>query len=172
MEVTAQSMLRLLAALQRTNRGNHKWKKDNELPERYTQYSILHPNLNPHLMTDSHRRPAIVPRDLVPAKLLLTISVSDVRVNIVVVENPTFDWIVVNTLPARCVDVVVRRQDNISAAREARRTSSVDLQTMFSTFPTTPDMLTVRLTNPPVAEDDLQTLILYSAPGAGRLVSR
>jgi hypothetical protein len=62
--------------------------------------------------TDLHRRPSIVPRDLVPAELLLTISVPDVRVDVMVVKHPAFDRIVVDTLATRTVDVVVRFEHN------------------------------------------------------------
>ena len=119
-----------------------------------------------------HRRPAIVPRNLVPTELLLTISVPDVRVDIVVVKDPAFNRIVVNTLSTRRVNIAMRLEDNSSTASQTRRASSIDLQTMISTNLTSPLMIKGRLTNPPVAEDDLQTLILYSAPGAGRSVSR
>ena len=130
------------------------------------------PTLNRHLASDLHRRPAIVPSNLVPAKLLLTISVPNVRVNIVVVKDPAFNRIVINTLSARRVNIAMRLKNNVSTASQTRCASSIDLQTIISTYPTASDTTKGRLTNPPVAEDDLQTLILYSAPGAGRSVSR
>ena len=119
-----------------------------------------------------HRWPTIVPRDPVPAKLLLTISISNIRVNIVVVKDPAFNRIVINTLSARRVNIAMRLKNNVSTASQTRCASSIDLQTIISTYPTASGTTKGRLTNPPVAEDDLQTLILYSAPGAGRSVSR
>jgi hypothetical protein len=74
-----------------------------------------------------HRRPAIVPRDLVPAKLLLSISVPDVRVDIVVVKNPTFNRVVINTLSTRRVNIIMRRENNSSTTSQTRCTSSIDL---------------------------------------------
>jgi len=130
------------------------------------------PNLVHPCVTGSHRRPTIVPSNLVPPKLLLSISVPNVRVNIVVVKDPAFNRIVINTLSARRVNIAMRLKNNVSTASQTRCASSIDLQTIISTYPTASDTTKGRLTNPPVAEDDLQTLILYSAPGAGRSVSR
>ena len=130
------------------------------------------PNLKRHLTTDLHRRPAIVPRDFVPTKLLLTISVPNVRVNIVVVKDPAFSRVIINSLSTRRVNIVMRSKDNVSTTSQTRRTGSIDLQITINTYLTMAATIKGQLTNPPVAEDDLQTLILYSAPGAGRSVSR
>ena len=130
------------------------------------------PNLKRHLTIDLHRRPAIVPRDFVPTKLLLTISVPDVRVDIVVVKDPAFNRIVVNSLSTRRVNIAMRSKDNVSTTSQTRRTGSIDLQITINTYLILAATIKEQLTNPPVAEDDLQTLILYSAPGAGRSVSR
>ena len=130
------------------------------------------PTLNRHLSSDLHRRPAIVPSNLVPAKLLLTISVPNVRVNIVVVKDPAFNRVIINSLSTRRVNIVMRSKDNVSTTSQTRRTGSIDLQITINTYLTMAATIKGQLTNPPVAEDDLQTLILYSAPGAGRSVSR
>lgn len=91
------------------------------------------PNLNRHLVTDLHRRPAIVPSDLIPTKLLLTISIPNVRVNIVIVKDPAFNRIIINSLSTRRVNIVMRRKDNSSTTSQTRRASSIDLQIMIST---------------------------------------
>jgi hypothetical protein len=120
---------------------------------------------------DLHRRPAIVPRNLVPPELLLPISVANVGVDVVVVQDPAFDRIVVDALSTRAVYVAVGLEHNGSTARKARFTRSVDLDVIISKRSTLCITIKLRLTKLPVAEDDLQTLILYSAPAAGRLVS-
>ena len=156
--------------VQRTNKSKYSWNVDSLLAGTYTIKFYTQSKL-PSL-TDLHRRPAIVPRNLVPAKLLLSISITDIRVDIVVIKNPAFNRIVVDTLSTRRVNIVMRLENNGSTAGQTRRASSIDLQTTISTYLTSPVWFLRQLTNSPVAEDDLQTLILYSAPGAGRSVSR
>ena len=134
-------------------------------PGRYTKCKT------PHSLA-LHRWPTIVPGDLVPAKLLLTIRVPNVSVNIVVVKDPAFSWVIINSLSTRRVNIVMRSKDNVSTTSQTRRTGSIDLQITINTYLTMAATIKGQLTNPPVAEDDLQTLILYSAPGAGRSVSR
>jgi hypothetical protein len=101
---------------------------------------------------DLHCWPAIVPRDLVPTELLLTIGVPNVRVDVVVVKDPAFDRIVVNTLSTRAINIVVRLEHNGTTTRKARRAGSVDLQTIISTFRTHDHM------SPP--KDNLQIHLL------------
>ena len=120
---------------------------------------------------DSHGWPPIDPRNLVPAKLLLSIGVSDVRVDVVVVKDPAIDRIVVNTLSARSVNIVVRWKNDGATALLAGLAGSIDLD-VVNVHSTLWVIVVWQLTNPPVRVEDLQTLILYSSPGAGRLVSR
>lgn len=92
---------------------------------------ILHLRFEDHL----HGRPAVDPRDLVPAKLLLAIGVANVGVDVVVVKDPAVDRIVVDALSTRSVDVVVRWEHNGATALLARFAGSIDLN-VVSTFPT------------------------------------
>jgi hypothetical protein len=62
-------------------------------------------------MTSLNSRPAINPLDLVNTKALLTISISNGCVHIVVVKNPSQARIIVNTLTARGVNSSMRRQN-------------------------------------------------------------
>lgn len=75
-----------------------------------------------------HSRPPILPSNLVPTKLLLPISIPNIRVDIVIVKHPALDRIVVNTLATRTVDVAVRFENNGTAALRARFSCGVDLE--------------------------------------------
>jgi hypothetical protein len=59
-----------------------------------------------------HYRPSAAPIDLVPAKLLLTIGVADVSIDVMVIQDPAIDGIIVHTLPAGTIDIVVRGQNS------------------------------------------------------------
>jgi hypothetical protein len=73
----------------------------------YLEKEVVYTILIQRPAGDSHRRPAIIPRNLVPAELLLSISVANIRIDIVVVKHPAFDRIIVNTLSTRAVDIAM-----------------------------------------------------------------
>ena len=75
-----------------------------------------------------HSRPPILPSNLVPTKLLLPISIPNIRVDIVIVKHPALDRIVVNTLPTRTVDIAVRLKHDGTATLRARLPCGVDLR--------------------------------------------
>jgi hypothetical protein len=79
-----------------------------------------------------HSRPTILPRNLVPTELLLSIGVSNVRVNVVVVKHPALNRIVVDALATRAVDIVVRFEHDSTAALRARLSCGVDLERSIS----------------------------------------
>jgi hypothetical protein len=145
--------------------------QDTRIQRIHIYWSVVHLFINQRPACDLHRRPAIGPRNLVPAELLLSIGVANVSVDIVVVHDPAFDRIVVNTLSTRAVDIAMRLEHDGSTARKARFTRSIDLDIIISKRLTVCITIRLRLTKLLVADDDLQTLILYSAPAAGRLVS-
>jgi hypothetical protein len=81
---------------------------------------------------DLNSRPSILPSNLVPSKLLLSISVSNICVDIVVIQHPALDRIVVDTLSTRSVDVAVRLENNSTATLRARLSCGVDLEQIVS----------------------------------------
>lgn len=62
-------------------------------------------------MSGSDSRPAAAPVDLAPAKLLLSITIPDIGVDIVVIQYPAIDWIVVHALAAWTINVAMRGED-------------------------------------------------------------
>lgn len=74
------------------------------------------------------RRPPIDPLDLVDTQHLLAVGVSDVGVDVVVVEHSTEAWVVVDTLAARAVDYAMRAEHKGATAGLARLAGFIELE--------------------------------------------
>ena len=73
-------------------------------------------------------RPPAAPVDLVPPELLLPITVSDVGVDIVVVQDPAIDRIVVHALAAWTIDIAMGCEDCGALTLGTSCTCCVDLR--------------------------------------------
>jgi hypothetical protein len=95
-------------------------------------------------MTSLNSRPPVNPLDLVNTEALVTISISNGCINIVVVKNPSQARIVVDTLTTRSVNSPMRRQNKGTATvgtahttliyeSTGSRVGSADLDLVFLT---------------------------------------
>jgi hypothetical protein len=90
---------------------------------------------------DSNSRPSIDPLDLVDTQKLLSITVTDRRVNIVIVKYPTQLRIVINTLTTRSINRAVRRKNNSTTARGAALSTLINKSTSSRVRPADHDLV-------------------------------
>lgn len=74
-----------------------------------------------------HHRPTARKADFVDTESLLPVRISDVRINIVIVQDRAKARIIVNTLATRSVDIVMALQDGRASTCSTTGSSLINL---------------------------------------------